>query len=140
MGIQTIDLTPELRKRLDGFLPIPVTGTFDYTPRAFRDLPREQWPKFHLKYLDGATVMRSQDMLYGRVVSNGGDAPELVVKRGEFVVYVCEKGIAGWDGYFGLEYKDKGSIGLLPPSLLEELSNAITERKTLESEEQLGLK
>jgi hypothetical protein len=138
-GITIHDLTPEMREKIGRFIPIPVGNEFKYVPRAFREFPTEHQPVFRLKYLEGTAVMRSQDMLYGRVLTDGAK-PEIVVKRGEFVVYVCEQGIIGWDGYFGVEYKNKTSIGKLPPDLLEELCNAITERKSLSDEELLGLK
>lgn len=140
MGIEVMDLTPEMRAKLNRFMPIPISSTFEYVPVAFRELPDGQRPVFTLKYLDGTALMRSMDMLYGRVVGGGDDNISLNVNRGAFVIYVCEHGIAGWRDYFGVEYKDRTSIGRLPPDLLNELCNAITERRGLADEEKLGLR
>jgi len=133
-GMKVVDLTPELREKLAKFAPIPIASRFDYTPKAFRDLPRDKQPVFHLQTLDGITMTRSMDSLWR------GDTERVDFTRGEYIVFIAESGVKGWDNYFDVEYKGKRTLAQLPPELLSELCDVIVEKKKLSSEEELGLK
>jgi hypothetical protein len=129
-----VKLTAEMKNKMSEFMPVTVGAKFDYVPKAFRDLPKDDQPVFHLIYIKGTRLVQLEDSLYGQI--NTADN-SVMVKRGQFVSSVCKEGIDGWDNYFGVKYE--GKLDPLPKSLLYELCNAITESTALKAEEVRGL-
>jgi hypothetical protein len=130
------------------YRPIEISGTFKYVPHAFREFPIEDRPVFELRRLDGLTILRLEDKLYGRVYEvaddkqTGGTRTHVEVNRGAFMAHVAIIGIAGWRNYFDLKHdteKHEELCKRLPADLLRELANAITERQEMTREELQGL-
>jgi hypothetical protein len=144
MKIKDIDLTPEQEAALRDYLPIKASPDFRYVPRAFRasGLPKTTWPVFELKRLSGTEIAASEDLMSGNVSVSAG-AGKVEVKRGEYAVLMCRRGIKGWRNLYDKEGAEVAynpdAVNRLSPALLFELCNAITEQADLTEAELLGL-
>jgi hypothetical protein len=131
------------RKKLEAkYRPIEIDSVFKYVPKDFRPLPVEERPVFYLKRLDGLTVVRSQDYLFAKVYDSGSGDVKTQVNQGAFTAHVCLLGVERWRNYFSLQYNENEReklIKRLPPDLLRELADAITERQEMTEEELRGL-
>lgn len=142
---EILDMTDEMRAKMDAaYRPIPAEGTFPYVPLIYRTWPIEKRPVFMLKRMDGLTLLRSEDKLFTRVYGDdtSSNGARVEISRGAFMAYICVVGIVGWRNYYDLTYvKDQHEklIGRLPPDLLREIANAITERQEMTDDEKRGL-
>ena len=156
MSNETVDvkLTPELKKKLKGFLGFTTTSEFKYVPRIFREknedgeyiIPKELWPVFNLKGKTGIEIADEED--------NSGyldpDSNKIHLTAGKRRLGVLEKNILGWKNFRDeegnlIEYKRVGGViyktalQRIPAPLQLELHEAINEQSRLSEEELRGL-
>ena len=154
-------LTDAMKKRLRGSLGFKVDAKFQYVPKAYRDqengefvIPKEFWPVFTLRGVDGVNATLAEDNLHGTVTMHPNDnTSSITVRSGKHKVDTCRRGVITWKNFRDIDGKllscpekddstggvTEESLKVLSPALLAELTNAITERSILTSEELLGL-
>lgn len=162
--MEEVTLTEEERKALRGSLAIRPDETFQYVPQAYRcytikdgvyvyTVRKELWPVFTLKGVDGVQATLDEDNLHGEVHMDGGGKSSITVRRGQHSLRTCARGIITWRNLRDASGRlvsppepdtlTKGikedALRILPPALIAELTNAITERSTLTEEELRGL-
>ena len=158
--VKELELTDEMKERLRGFAAIEVVNEFQYVPRACRQkddngawvIPKNLWPVFTLRGLDGIQQTMKGDALDVQIDANG---KPFVAKSntGKIAVDVCRKGVVTWRNWRtaegalvsiglgtgqGENLRDE-DLGKLPPNIMFELCNAITEQSLLTEEELVGL-
>ena len=172
METRDLKLTPEVKAKLDGFLGFTVEATFKYTFKVFRQkdesgnfiVPKETWPIFTLKSLDGLEAAKREDSAGYVTLDTKLSETKLHLESGSSRISTLEKGIKGVNNLIledgsvldfdsvqeiitirnGKKSKaTKGSvkelIKYLRPVAQMELQEAINERSTLSDEELQGL-
>ena len=138
MEVKNLEMTEELRKKLNSFLAITPESTFKYTPTVFKGLPPKQWPVFTLHYLDGEELAMFEGQAGYAVYSDKGR--EFHGTPGVYRINLLKKGIENWKNYLDrngkqIEFKGEESIKVLPVDLQNDLMNAIIEQTELSPEE-----
>ena len=163
-----IVLTQELKEKLKqaGSFAFDLENKWPYVPKAYREkakgkylIPKELWPVFTLRCLDGVASSLMEDKLYGTITIGEVDADKKTTKgttmplnSGFVRVETCRLGIITWKNYRDINGKTipapatdsdgnitEDSIRLINPRLQVELVNAITDQKILSEDELLGL-
>lgn len=155
-------LTKEQKEKLKsiGNLGFSLKNEWPYVPKAYREkdkndnfiIDKELWPIFILKGLDGVESSLMGDKLHSGIkLTPNGTTMEL--NRGNVTVETCKLGIVTWKNFRNDKFEtipppekdealggiSKESVRVLPPGLMVELTNAITEHDRLSDEELLGL-
>jgi len=169
METHDMEITPDIKEKLKGFLGFQVEAAFRYVPKVFRDnnLSKNLWPVWTLRSKDGISIAKSEDSIgYVEMDKKDTESTKYRTQSGtqrietlrEGIVSVknfrCENGsIIEYDktsSYMKispLEGEPKEKAGADIESLIKmlsaeyqiEIANAINERSTLTSEELLGL-
>ncbi len=158
-----VQLTKEQKERLKevGCLGFELKDQWPYVPKAYRkvnnkgehEIPKELWPVFILKGLDGIESSLMSDKLHSGIKISTTGSTSMELNRGNVMVETCRLGIVTWKNYRDSKFKlipipekneveggiTKNSLRVVPPELLTELTNAITEHTRLVDEELLGL-
>ena len=159
-----VQLTPELRERLRGFLGYDAVSTFPFVPPVFRErdaqgnwlFPKTLWPVFTLKAKDGLEVSQLEDRAgYTEYSLNDIMTRRYVSTSGSFRIDTIRRGVKGWRNLLQDDLKTPvpfqpdyiGPDGLLteegvrviPVRMQVVLQEAINERSTLTQEELQGL-
>jgi hypothetical protein len=152
-----VQLTPELKEKLKkaGVLGFQLKSTFPYVPKIYRreGLPKELWPIFFLRGLDGVETAGLEDEMHGSVTVDSSNGTSVKINSAKVRVKTVKLGVISWKNFRDSDgnlipspAKDSLNNGItedglryLPPSLQVELCNAITEHSTLTDEELLGL-
>jgi hypothetical protein len=104
MEVKDFVITPEIEKRLKGFVGFDVKATFKYTPKIFRDkndageylIPKPLWPVFELKSKNGMEIAEVKDKTgyfeYDRAAGESNKA-KLHLQSGSMRVETLKKGI-----------------------------------------------
>lgn len=163
-----LKLTAEMQKKLReaGVLGFQVEAPFPYTPKAYRNLPKELWAIFTLRSKDGVELANIEDRTSEYTL--GKDETTMQIKSGSVRIETLKLGILKMKNYLMedgtvLDY-DKSTetatyhpanggkpaskdrvpvedvIRHIPIRLQMELQNAINERSTMTDEEVRGLK
>lgn len=149
METKDVVLTDEMKKKLASFMPIQLQGEFPYVPRVYREnnLPKSIWPVFYLRGIDGVQATLLEDEMLGEA-SYEGMKVKTTMNAGRVKVKTCRLGLCGWKNftdvngnkiaapekdYLGAITED--SLKAIPPALMTELCNAITEQSRLTEEE-----
>lgn len=159
-----VQLTPELRERLRGFLGYDAASTFPFVPPVFRErdaqglwlFPQSLWPVFTLKAKDGLEVSQLED----RAGYTEYNLSDIMVRRyvstsGSFRIDTLRRGVRGWRNlfledlrtpvpflpeYLGVDgLLTEEAVRVIPVRLQVVLQEAINERSTLTAEELQGL-
>jgi len=164
MDSRDVVMTEEMRKRLRTCLAIPVKAEFPYVPRIYRattldkstgelqyDIPKELWPVFFLKGIDGVQATMMEDRLLGEATYDGNQV-KTSIHSGKIRVRICKLGILGWKNFRDIQGNliprpeldsdgtvTEDSLKIISASLMVELANAITEQSRLTEDELLGL-
>lgn len=139
-----VDLTPEQEAELRRCLPLTPTGDFSYVPKAYRSLPAQLQPVFRLRPLTGPERVRLEDTLRGAVeYDEAGKVRRVMVRRGDFVLRVCEGHIVGWEGWRlpdGREIPYDSTLSCVPSELLYEIADVLLSKESgeLSEAERLG--
>lgn len=162
--ISNVQLTPEIRERLRGFLGFDTEATFPYVPKIFRYkdekgnyiVPKNLWPIFELKPKDGVEINNLEDQI-GHTEYNLSNPLErrYVSRAGLFRTETLRRGIRRWKNLrmedlvgivdFKPEYIGDGglltedAVRVIPIKLQVDLQEAINERSTLNEDELMGL-
>lgn len=166
METQDVILTDEVKKKLAGagMLGFQIDAKFSYVPKVFREkntngeylIPKTIWPVFTLRGLNGLEATLAEDDLGGRVVWNEDNSRTIDIKRARIKVNTCKKGIVTWRNFRDMNGKlipvpapeDPNNVGAgikeeclryISPTLMSELTDAITEQSQLTQEELQGL-
>jgi hypothetical protein len=161
MEMKDVVLTDDLRKKMAGLFGFRLDGKFLYVPQRCRqrtmdgawEIPKELWPVFTIRGIDGVESTLAEDNLHGTVSVDESGKSSVTIKSGRHKITTCSRGILTWknlrdntgkliappeqDSITGGVTTD--ALRVLPASLLAELANAINERSTLTEEELLGL-
>jgi hypothetical protein len=147
-----VELTEEMRKKIEQYMAIEPAAEFRYVPKVYRDkknnIPKELWPVFILRGLDGIEATLNEDRTELSVV-NGS----YKLNTGESKLYACRHGIVSWKNLRnskGALIPDPvknvvdgcvsdASLKQLSPSLIAEIANAVNEQSRLSPEEESGL-
>jgi len=140
-----LKLTPEQIKAMEELAPIEIDREFKYTPKAYRVLPKSEWPVFTLMGKDGLQVAEEED-------NSGHFQYNMVTKTQTFIpssgkrrIGVLQCGLKGWSNYKKsgkvIKYPSTVDEALrhLPAKLQVELQNAINENAVMTEEELRGL-
>jgi len=155
MEIKDVTLTDEMKNKLRNTLGIRVDSVFPYVPKAYRTfamrIPKELWPVFTLKSIDGIQSTLFEDDMMGEATYSD-EKVHTQINSGKVKIKICSMGIMGWKNYRDidgilLDPPQKAgdgtlahdSLKIIPSALMVELSNAITENSRLTAEELLGL-
>ena len=164
MSETNIQLTPEVRERLRGFLGFDTQSSFFYVPKMFRFkddknafiVPKNLWPTFELKAKDGVEISNLEDQIgYTEYNLMNPMERKYISKAGFFRMETLRRGIRRWKNFlmedlvtqipFKPEYLGEDglltedAIRVIPVRLQAELCEAINERSTLTEEELMGL-
>jgi len=151
MKIKNIVLTPEMEKKLKSSLGFKLVDNYKYVPKAYREknekgefvFPKEIWPVFILKGIDGRQALEFEDELLGEIDINSSNFNTFKIKQGRITFLTCKCGIISWSNFFDETGEEivysPDKISSLRPELLHELCNAIGERSILTEEELMGL-
>jgi len=157
-----IELTQEMKDRLKkiGCLGFELEEEWKYVPRSYREkdkkgkfkIPQKLWPVFTLRGLDGIETTEMEDLLNGGIEYVDG---KTIARQnlGLAKTETCKRGIVTWSNFRNSKFeiikppeKNPAGIGIIEdslryisPSLMVELTNAITEHMHLTDEELLGL-
>jgi hypothetical protein len=150
METKEIVITEELKKKLSGYLGFQVETDFQYTPKIFKDVPRELWPTFTLKSKNGLDMADIEDKTgYIEYDTKDSTKSKLVMQSGKVRVDTLRKGLVKVENFitengtvisFDCSKQPVDNlIKMLPTRLQVELQEAINERNVLSSDEKLGL-
>jgi len=163
MKIKDVVLTEEMKVKLKnaGALGIQIDSNFFYVPEIYREknkdnefiIPKECWPVFTLRGLNGIESTKLEDEMTGGIVYTEDSKPSINIQSGHIKIEICRRGIIAWKNFYDIKgneipkpEKDVSTGGVttmslkyISPKLLTELSNAITEQSYLTEEELLGL-
>lgn len=137
-------LTKEQEEALSRCAPIRMARDFDYTPKAYAELPDEYRPVFKLRTLAEHERLALGSSKAVRLSFDGDDE----INTGLYSYGVCKFGVRGWDNY-RVDIKDAvnvvkwegaKSVDLLPYALILELSNEILSTARLTKDEERGLR
>lgn len=165
-----IELTKEQQKKLKaaGAVAFDLENQWPYVPIVYREkdekneyiFPKNLWPIFILKCLDGVDGSLMEDKLYGSIILGEVDAKNKTSKgtsmplsTGRVRVESCKIGIITWKNYRDTNGKlikapkkdnntggiAEDSVRLIHPDLQIELVNVMGKQTTLTEEELLGL-
>lgn len=157
--MRDVQLTEEMKTRLEEFSAVQVEKEFKYVPKIYREkdstgnylIPKTLWPVFIIRGLSSVEYMKIGDeMEYTK-----DDKGKIILKiqSGKTALLTCKYGILDWKKFKtkddviisspkidtvsgGL---DTESLGKLSSRLMWELSNAISEQSKLSEEELTGL-
>ncbi len=158
-------LTEEMKTKIreSGLMGFNLESTFKYVPRHYRkknqkekyDIPKELWPVFVLKGIDGVRSAEIEDSQKGAFSYKGKGTEEEVsveIYSGKARIETLQEGIVSWSNFYDSEFnliptpKTDGlgkiferSLKTLSPNLQIELANAITEQTKLTDLELMGL-
>lgn len=144
--MKTMAISKEYAEKIRGFSAIKPEEKFDYTPMAYRDLPLELRPIFHMQTIGGTDILSAEDSLRPAIRYTDAGA-EAVLQRGAHVIRICNIGLTGWTNYYVVRNgqaefiewgKDENNLSKIAPELLQELANEILSRTKLTDEERLG--
>lgn len=147
-------LTPEMKKKLLGFIGFTKDPVFKYVPKIYREknekgefeIPKSLWPVFTLKGRTGLEIAELED--------NTGyfdaDAKRMHITMGSQRIKMLATNIMGWSNFYDdneeiIECKRVGgeiyktSLQRLPDLLQKELFEAINMQSRLSEEELQGL-
>ena len=149
-----VRLTPEMKKKLAGFIGFTKDPVFWYVPKAYREkdedgkyiIPKAVWPGFKLKGLTGLEAADMED----NIGTFDTEAKRMHITMGNQRLELLKTNILGWKNFYDEEDKEilfsrsageveKQCLGRLPDQLQRELFNAISDRSLLSEEELLGL-
>ena len=154
------ELNPEQLKKLQkaGILGLDQDDEILHVPAVYREdpelFPKEMWPVFKLKPLDGVAQAKLEAKLGHMEVEDGKDDDSRVTKwisrNGPTRIEILQTHILGWKNHCDkngkeIEFRVNGSkvklesLGTLRPALQTELFNAITEGSDASKEELEGL-
>lgn len=162
MEVKDVVLTDEIKAKIKGFTGFKPESSFKYVPKVYREkgpdgeyvVPKEYWPIFTLRGMDGVEATRNEDNLevtYDNISDGNISGSSMRVNSGKTKILTCQRGIISWRN---LRYDDGSLVKVptkkngvldedalrhLPPALITELANAITEQTKLSDEELLGL-
>lgn len=121
-----IKMTPELRVKLAGLLPMNDNACVEYTPTAFAGIPEVQ-PIFKIKQFTNNDVCKIKDLMYRDSISKKKSMKEVEASNTEYMK-LLHGVLVGWDDYIELTtgedftYDGKYETMLkLPESILIEL-------------------
>lgn len=143
MEVKNLELTPELKKALNGYMAIDIDSTFRFTPDAFKALPDDKRPVFILREPSGEEIAELDDKtgyVY-RDFESGNTKMELRTGCHRFgLLKFC---VTGWENYFDTNGKyipfSKDEIKRLPVKLQTDLQKAISARRSISEDEKRGL-
>lgn len=163
-------LTEEIKQKLKkaGALGFQIEATFKYVPKAYREkngegeyiIPKDLWPIFVLKGIDGVESALLEDDMHGKVtydkIEKDGKftGTSIQIESGKVRLNTLCKCLITWKNFRNVKgelikapEEDKvhgglkrSALRILHPDLQTELHNAITEQTILNDEELQGLK
>lgn len=161
MEEKILEMTPELRDKLKGFLAFSVETPFAYVPKIFREnLPKENWPVFMLRSKNGLEIAKLEDNSGFLTVDEANKSTSFHPQSGTSRLNTLATGIIKFKNYpmedgALISYDSKlktlvvggksrtaqinDAIKHLPVDIQRDLQNAINERDTLAEEELRGL-
>lgn len=162
MEQKDVILTEEMKKKLKGFMAFKLDAKFLYVPKIYReknadgeyDIPKELWPVFTLRAMDGVEATLAEDEMefnYSDFSDGKVGKSAMKMNSGRIKIETCKRGIVSWRNLRNTDGTliqvaqsnnngiDEGELRKLPPNLITELTNAITEQSRLTEEELLGL-
>jgi len=163
MEEKKMELTPEVKNKLKGFIGFQTDSIFKYVPKVFRDLendiPKNLWPIFTLKSKDGIELAKIEDNIGDMKFDVITQETSMALKSGNTRITTLEYGIKkvnnfildngsvvsfeneelNIDGDIKKHRKVKEIIKLMPINLQKELQDVINERSELSQEELEGL-
>jgi hypothetical protein len=168
MNTKDLRLTPELQKKLSGFLGFSIDANFQYTFKVYREnnVPKDLWPLFTLKSLDGLEVAQREDKAGFTSLDQESGQVQLHIGSGSKRIATLESGIVAIKNFIledgsTLSFdKESGKITILaqkngkqssvvgtvsdiikylPAAAQLELQEAINEHSSLSEEELQGL-
>jgi hypothetical protein len=164
METKFIELTPELKDKLNGSLGFQVETPFPFTPPVFRAaLPKEQWPVFILRSKNGLEIAKVEDEIgvYQYNEKSAGGDVKMFMHSGTVRIETLSIGIMKILRYptedGALMYYDTKSklltigdrvingasinkvLEYLPARVQISLQNAINERSVMSAEDLQGL-
>ena len=135
MKVEKKVLTPDLKAKLDGYLPIKPVCDIKFTPKVFKEnLTENEQPVFNIKTLSTVEIM---DCRYN---SAGG-----------YRLHVFRKGVKSWSdpagiiGEFKKDYISQDgtltddAICNFSPLLIAEIADFISQNSALTKDEELSL-
>ena len=156
-----VRLTEEMQEKLKNVIGFDVNSEFKYTFKAYREnnIPKDLWPVFVLKSLDGLQIARQEDAIGYSTLDH--DQVRLHFTHGSQRISTLETGLVSFknymleDGSF-ISYDGKNiitsdgkvitagasvqnAIRFLKPSAQTELVEAINNHSVLTEEELRGL-
>lgn len=160
-----IQLSEEMKERLKkaGVVAYQLKNTWKYVPRAYREtkdkdgktmeaIPKEHWPVFTLRCLDGVSASLLEDKLNTKIELVKDGNTSMTLNSGRVRLETCSKGIVGVKNFLDTNGKEvkvekdkvhggitEDSLKHFSPTLQVELTNVITEQTTLTEDELLGL-
>jgi hypothetical protein len=145
-----LELTKELKDKLNGYLLFDVEDTFKYVPKVFRDNIKDKsiWTIFTLRSLNGLELAELENKSGYREVDFENKQIKFFSQSGAYRVYVLQQGIKSWKNVYdekGNIISNSGNMSIdelikkLPVNLQIELQNAIQERSLLNEDELRGL-
>ena len=153
MEEKKIELTPEMAKKLKGFLAIDPKATFKYVLLKYREknkegeyvFPKELWPVFTLRARDGIEIAERKDIVgYARVRGEGVggkiDSWDFIPTSGKLLLQTLRKGIVDVKNFRDnkgniIQWRGADSIRCLSSETQSELEMAINERSVMTEEE-----
>lgn len=139
--VRNVEITPELRAKLQRYAPIRAKNEFEYTLQAYKELPQEIRPIFKLRAIGGVGRILAQDALRGSVNGLG----EVSFNRGAFTLHICKECIIGWSNYLDLSTGEEilfdPTLECLGEDTLYEIADAVLSRRNneLSEDEKLSL-
>jgi hypothetical protein len=120
-------MTPELRAKLEGALPLSCDGYAEFTPKAFANVD-ELKPIFKIKQFNQAQVLRIRELMK-RDTSKSKTAAKDNEKANAEYIQLLSSVLVGWDNWV---YHDSGDdvpftnaplelIKVIPESILTEM-------------------
>jgi hypothetical protein len=138
-----LELTKELKEKLNGFMAITPDNTFKFTPEFYRknNVPKKFIPIFTLKILNGIELSEIENHSGYTVVDvRDYNKREFHGMTGTKRIEILKKGIVGWKNLINadgkiIDYVDENSIKFLPLPIQNDLMNAIVDQTSLSEEE-----